>query len=490
MNNAQFTTNKNKYEAVIGVEVHVQLATQSKIFCSCPNQPGSAPNTTICEICSGQPGTLPVLNEQVVACAVMAGIATRCQINSMSEFSRKHYFYPDLPKGFQITQADFPIAQHGHITIRLENGTTKNIHLRRIHIEEDAGKSMHAPDNSCSLVDLNRAGTPLLEIVTEPDLSSPAEVKAYLQELHAIITSLGISSGNMEEGAFRADTNISVRLQGDSKLGTRCELKNINSFKFIADATTYEIDRQIEIIEQGGSITQQTRLWDTKQRITVPMRSKEEAADYRYMPEPDIPLLQLSEEYIAAIRTKVPELPYQRFERLCTAYELSPYEAEIIAYNPSLAVYFEQAWKLNPSKTLINWILRDLLGTIKERSIDINSCLSDQSPLRPAQLAELTQLIDKGTINARTAQEIFAEMITSNARPSDIVRERGLEQMGSTEELEKIIIQLIEQYASQAAEYRAGKVKLFGFFVGKAMEQTKGRAQPQLLNELIKKHLS
>jgi len=489
MDNSHHTTNKAHYEAVIGIEVHVQLSTATKIFCRCPNQPGARPNTTICAICSGQPGTLPLLNQKVVEYATMMALATQSQINDTSEFSRKHYFYPDLPKGFQITQADIPIAEHGKITIRRGDGSLKTIRIRRIHIEEDAGKSLHAHDNSCSLVDLNRAGTPLLEIVSEPDLSSPAEVRAYLQELHAIVMSLGISSGNMEEGAFRADTNISVRLQGSTKLGTRCELKNINSFKFIADATLYEISRQIAVLEEGKDVIQQTRLWDTKQKITIPMRSKEEAADYRYMPEPDIPLLKLDQEYIEHIRARLPELPAQRMGRLMNTYGLSDYEAGIIAYDTALAHYFEAVWKLHPSKTVVHWLLRNVLAILKERGWDIDQCLTPTSPLRPEQLAALTNLIDTGSINARTAQEIFDIMLETNQSPPHIMKERNLEQIGSTEELEQIIKKIVHDHEQQASEYRAGKTKLWGFFIGKAMEQTKGRAQPQLLNELLKKYL-
>jgi len=348
------TTTHDRYEAVIGVEVHIQLATATKIFCSCPNSPRSEPNTNICEVCSGQPGALPVLNKE-----------------------------------------------HGKITIQREDGSFHDVRIRRIHMEEDAGKNIHSAHTNASFVDLNRAGTPLLEIVSEPDMHGPADVRAYLQELHAIVTSLGICSGNMEEGAFRADTNISVRLKGESRLGTRCELKNINSFKFIGDATTYEIQRQIELIEGGEKVVQQTRLWDTKNRITVAMRSKEGAADYRYMP-----------------------------------------------------------------------------------------CMSDTSPINPQRFAELIQLIDNGTINTRTAQEVFLVMIEKNQPAGTIVAERGLTQIGSTEELEKILREIIDQNPSQVTEYRAGKVKLWGFFIGKAMEKTKGRAQAQLVNDILKKLLS
>lgn len=471
------------YEPVIGIEVHVQLSTATKIFCACPNMPSSEQNTNICEVCTGQPGTLPVLNEQVIEKAIMVALATNCRINTTSEFSRKHYFYPDLPKNYQITQADLPIAEHGFLDIRLEDGTSKRVRIRRIHIEEDAGKNLHT-EGGVSFVDLNRAGTPLLEIVTEPDMHSPAEARAYLKTLHGIVTSLNVCSGNMEEGAFRADTNISVRPIGITTLGTRCELKNINSFKFISDATTYEIERHIALLESGEKIIQQTRLWDTKERVTVAMRSKEEAADYRYMPEPDLPLLVIDPLAIERVKTELPELPQQKIERFCSDYNLSYYEAEILVSDRSLATYFETAMQRTPSKTLVNWILRDLLAYAKEQSITF-----DAFPVSARNFADLIALIDKGTINARTAQEIFLEMVSSQKEAAAIIKERGLEQIGSAEELEAIIADIITSNPSQVAEYRAGKVKLWGFFIGKAMEKTKGRAHPQMLNDALKKLL-
>jgi len=479
------------YEPVIGVEVHTQLSTRTKIFCACPNNPKAEPNSTICEVCTGQPGALPVLNEAVVDAAILGALATQCRVNRVSEFSRKHYFYPDLPKNFQITQADLPIAEQGLLVVRREDGTTFEVRIRRIHIEEDAGKSMHVQGDGTerSFVDLNRAGTPLLEIVSEPDMHSAADVRAYRKELHSIVTTLEICSGNMEEGAFRADTNISVRPAGTTRLGTRCELKNINSFKFISDATTYEIERQIELLNAGEKITQQTRLWDTRKKSTVPMRSKEEAADYRYMPEPDLPLLMLDEATIEAVRKRLPELPAQRVERLMQRYALTPYEAAIIGYDTDLARYYETATRYAPGKTIGNWILRDLLGYLKEHNQTVADCLAEDHSLRPERVGNLVKLIDAGTINARTAQELFVEMAQSGKAPEQMVQERGLQQIGSADELEAIIAALIAEHATQAAEYRSGKTKLWGFFVGKAMEKTKGRAQPKLVNELLEKLL-
>lgn len=483
---------RDRYEAVIGVETHVQLATQTKIFCSCPNVPLAEPNTHICEVCTGHPGTLPVLNERVIDFAIMVGIATNCRINQTSEFSRKHYFYPDLPKNFQITQADFPVAEAGYLEIPVETGL-KRIRIRRIHIEEDAGKSIHSSNGSISFVDLNRAGTPLLEIVTEPDLSSPDEVRAYLKSLHAIITTIGAGTGNMEEGAFRADTNVSVRLRGETKLGIRCELKNINSFKFISDAVIYEIDRQIALLESGEKITQQTRLWDTKQRVTVPMRSKEEAADYRYMPEPDLPLLTISDEWIMRIKAQLPELPTQKATRFISQYGITQYEADILVSESALANYYESAARLfnqiadkpKAHKLLSNWVLRDVLGYLKENSLELERFL-----VTPQHLAQLIILLDSGKITGRIAQEVFAEMATTGTSPEAIVAQKGLQQMGSQEELLAILRNIIASNPHQVSEYRAGKEKLWGFFVGEAMKATKGRANPQQLNELLKKLLS
>ena len=479
-----------RYEPVIGVEVHIQLMTATKIFCRCPNIPLSPANTNICEVCTGQPGALPVLNKAVVESAITVGLATQCTINTTSIFARKHYFYPDLPKSFQITQADFPIAEHGLLIVPREDGSTFKVRIRRIHIEEDAGKNIHAPDNSSSLVDLNRAGTPLLEIVSEPDMHSAADVRLYLKELHAIITTLGVCSGNMEEGAFRADTNISVRLKGATQLGTRCELKNINSFKFISDATTYEIDRQIELIEQGEKITQQTRLWDTRKRVTVPMRSKEEAADYRYMPEPDLPYLVVDAELQKTIQKNLPEMPAQRLERLKQQYHLTSAEATILAYDIPLMRYYEAAAQHTTSPKLINWILRDVLAYLKEHDQSIADCLLATSFLKPKHIAELVQLVEQGVINARSGQEVFVELATTGKSPATIVEEKGLDTTGSLEELTTTAEQVLHDHPQQLADYRNGNTKLWGFFVGKVMAKTQGRADPKLINDVLKKLLT
>lgn len=472
------------YEVNIGIEVHVQLTTKTKIFCSCPNEIPDKPNTNICPICAGHPGTLPVLNRQVVDYAVMAGLATNCSINQLNEFARKHYFYPDLPKGYQITQSDQPICVDGYVPIKLEDGSTKNIRLIRIHMEEDAGKNIHAPFSNESFVDLNRAGTPLLEIVTYPDITSSYEARAYLKTLRQIVMYLNICSGNMEEGAFRADTNISIRPKGTEKLGTKVELKNINSFKFISDAIEYEIKRQAEMLDRGERIIQETRLWDTKEHKTVSMRSKEEAADYRYLPDPDLPRLELSDEFITSIQRLMPELPTARLERYL-AKGLTLYEADVLIDNPDVAYYYDETSKHTSSKLLINWILRDVMGFLKNEKVTLNNF-----KLTPANCAELVNLVEQNVINNRSAQEVFQAACLTGASPREIVKEQGLEQVGDTAELEKIIQDIIAKNPHQVTEYKSGKDKLFGFFVGKAMAETRGKGNPQVINDLIKKHLS
>jgi aspartyl-tRNA(Asn)/glutamyl-tRNA(Gln) amidotransferase subunit B len=470
-----------QYEAVIGMEVHVQLTTQSKIFCRCSAGGGVVANSVICEICTGQPGTLPVLNEQVVTYAVMAGLATDCTINEVSEFARKHYFYPDLPKNYQITQAEKPICSNGSVKIRDKDGSIKVVRVMRIHIEEDAGKNIHASLSNESFVDLNRAGTPLLEIVSHPDMESAHQVKAYLKSLRSRVMYLNICSGNMEEGAFRADTNISLRKKGAQQLGSRVELKNINSFKFIGDAIEYEIERQINLLERGERVTQETRLWDSHKKITKVMRSKEEAADYRYMKDPDLPRIEIKNDFVEALYKQLPELPDQKLERFMRDYELSEYEAEILINDIALARYFEEAAALIKSRQLINWILRDLMGFINEHRITLAAC-----KLTPRLLAELVDLVDRGVINTRTAQEVFVLAATSGDSPQTIVKERGLEQIATSHELEAIINEVITAHPSQVAEYRAGKTKLLGFFVGQAMAKTKGKGNPQRIEQLIK----
>lgn len=475
---------RQQYETVIGIEVHVQLTSKTKIFCGTQNHVTKDPNHHICHICAGHPGVLPVLNKQVIDSAINAGLATNCTIATYSSFDRKHYFYPDLPKNYQITQQYEPICRDGNISIQREDGTTKKIRINRIHIEEDAGKSIHAEHSNESFVDLNRAGTPLLEIVSEPDISNSYEARAYLKSLRAIVQYLNICSGNMEEGAFRADTNISVHKKGASKFGTRCELKNINSFKYIGDAIEYEVGRQIDILENGGSVRQETRLWDTKTKQTRAMRSKEIAADYRYFPDPDLPIIKIDENTIEAARANLPELPHQKFERFRTVYGLSAYETDILIDDKELTWYFEETSKHTTSKQVINWVLRDLISFVHEQKIPVTEC-----KITPEKLAALISMLENGTINNHTAKQVFATVAQTGEDPIIFVKTQGLEQVGATQELEDTIKQLILSFPEQATEYRSGKERLFGFFVGLAMQQTKGKGNPKIIQELLKKHL-
>jgi aspartyl-tRNA(Asn)/glutamyl-tRNA(Gln) amidotransferase subunit B len=471
------------YEAVIGIEVHAQLTTKTKIFCACANKAGEDPNTNICIVCAGYPGVLPVFNKAVLDCAIAAGLATHCTIARCSAFDRKHYFYPDLPKGYQITQQFEPICKSGYIPIRLDDGSVKNIRINRIHMEEDAGKNIHSTQSNVSFVNLNRAGSPLLEIVSEPDISTTHEAKSYLKALHAIVRYLGICTGNMDEGAFRADTNISVRKKGVTTLGTKCELKNINSFKFIFDATEYEIGRQIEILEDGGRIRQETRLWDGKK--TVLMRVKEETTDYRFFQDPDLPLLEVDEATIEKIGASIPEMPYEKFARFCDEKGLTPYEAEIIVDDKELALYFDEAASHTSSKSLINWILRDLMGYLKEFKISITECL-----VTPKKLAALVDMVDAGIINNSAAKTVFDSIARTGGQPAAIVEEQGLKQIGSVDELTEIVKAIIAENPDSVAQYKAGKERLFGFFVGKVMQATKGKGNPVVINELLKKYLT
>ncbi len=481
---SSFLDSYPEYRVDIGIEVHVQLTTASKIFCTCSNGFAKESNTNICQVCTGHPGVLPRLNKQVVECAIKAGLATNCQISKQSKFDRKHYFYPDLPKNFQITQNDQPICTNGFVTIRLEDSSTKKIRLIRIHMEEDAGKNIHAATGE-SFVDLNRAGTPLLEIVSHPDISSAYEAKAYLQMLHSIVRYLGISTGNMEEGAFRADTNISVRKKTSDTLGTKVELKNINSFNFIVHAIEYEIERQITLLEDGERVKQETRLWDTKERKSVSMRSKEELADYRYFNEPDLPIVEIDNDHIEQVKLTLPELPEQKFERLCAQKNLSVYEAEILVEDPELANYFEKAYTSIASKNIINLILRDVLSFIKEEKISLN-----ELKMTPEQLAQIVTLLEKDAINNRGAQELLKHVAKTGDNPADAVKKLGLEQVGSSAELELIIKELVAAHPAQVEQYKAGQQKLFGFFVGEAMKKTQGRGNPKIIQELLKKYLS
>jgi aspartyl-tRNA(Asn)/glutamyl-tRNA(Gln) amidotransferase subunit B len=472
------------YEATIGVEVHVQLKTASKIFCACPNQFGAQPNTQICAVCTGAPGTLPVLNRRVVEYAIMAGVATKCRINKTSEFARKHYFYPDLPKNYQITQGDKPLCESGSVVITLGDSTEKTIRINRIHMEEDAGKNIHA--NSLeSMVDCNRAGTPLIEIVTEPDMSSSEEVRTYLMTLHSIVQYLGISDGNMEEGSFRADVNISVKLKTDKELGTRTELKNINSFKFIGQATEYEIERQIKIKQSGGMVQQETRLWDTAEHKTFCMRGKGDSHDYRYFVDPDLPLLIVDDNWVQRVSSGVPELPYDKIKRFKDEYNLTHYEASLLCGSRELADFFEEAVeKASQPKLVSNWILRDLLGYLKENKMTLR-----ESSITPAMLAELVEEVSKGVINSSTAQEVFLEMAGTGKYPSIIIEEKNLRQIGSEDELLAVVSSVIDKHQDVVETYKGGNQRVFGFLVGQAMKLTQGKGSPQVIQRLLKKVL-
>ena len=472
------------YEATIGIEVHVQLQTLSKIFCGCPNEFGAVPNTNICPVCTGAPGTLPVLNKKALEYAIMMGVATESRINQISEFARKHYFYPDLPKKYQITQADRPICEQGKLTITRQDGTKKTIRINRIHMEEDAGKNIHGGSGE-SFVDCNRAGTPLIEIVSEPDLGDSHDVREYLTGIHSIVRYLGICDGNMEEGSFRADVNVSVKKRAASKLGTRVELKNINSFRFIVQAVDYEIDRQIALLQEGGTVKQETRLWDTGNQKTVFMRSKESSYDYRYFIDPDLPLVIVDDEWIKRLKAHIPELAKVKIERFKHEYGLSEYEAIILSSERALADFYEVVVKIcKQPKMASNWMLRDLLGYLKEIKQELHMCM-----IKPEMLAELIQELVHGVINAPTAQEVFLEMAQSGKYPSIIIQERGLQQIGSEDELIVIVNEVLAEHPQNVASYKSGNEKLFGFFVGQIMKKTSGRASPQVVQTLLKKSL-
>jgi aspartyl-tRNA(Asn)/glutamyl-tRNA(Gln) amidotransferase subunit B len=474
-----------KYESVIGIEVHVQLNTTNKIFCACENRTDLMPNSNICIICCGYPGTLPVLNKEVVDSAIMVGLATNCNINNKNWFARKHYFYADLPKGYQITQSDVPICENGYLEIKDEAGHLKKIRIKRIHMEEDAGKNIHT-EKYGSLVDYNRAGTPLLEIVTHPDISSAYEAREYLKELHSIVVSLGITTGNMEEGAFRADTNISVRKKGDKILGTRCELKNINSFKFIHDAAIYEIERQINIIENGEKVIQQTRLWDTKLKQTYAMRTKEDAEDYRYFQDPDLAEVLIDEKWINDIKTTMPELPKNKKIRFINEYNLSEYEAEVILADASACWYFENTYKEIKSKLVASWIMRELMSTAKEFKIELKEHL-----FTTHFFAKLLKMIEDKKITQKIAQEIFINCFLKGIDPEIYADKNNLIiAMLDEGSVEKIIIKILNDNQNLVAEFKAGKIKVKGFLVGKIMAETKGNADPEIINKKLDKLLN
>jgi aspartyl-tRNA(Asn)/glutamyl-tRNA(Gln) amidotransferase subunit B len=473
------------YEAVIGLEVHAQMLTDTKIFCGCSTQFGSAPNTQTCPICIGMPGVLPVLNKKALAFAIRTGLATHCTIASYSRFARKNYFYPDLPKGYQISQFEHPICEHGHIEVVVD-GTIKKIGITRIHMEEDAGKNIHEGGGNYSFVDLNRTGVPLMEIVSEPDMRSAREAAEYMKKLRAILRYLGVCDGNMEQGSLRCDANVSVRPQGQPEYGTRAEIKNINSFKFVEKAIEYEIKRQIALLEDGGKIVQETRLWDANKGITESMRSKEEAHDYRYFPEPDLVPLTVEQAMIEEIRAKLPELPDARRERFVTAFGLPEHDADLLTSEQHLAGWFEAAVRSGGRpKAVSNWMMGELMRLLNDEALSIESCI-----LKPEQLAGMLRLIDSGTISSKIAKTVFAEMYKTGKDAEMIVKEKGLLQISDESAIEKAVDEIIAKHPNEAERFKGGEEKLLGFFVGQVMKATKGKSNPQIVNDLLKKKLS
>ncbi|HHM23935.1 MAG TPA: Asp-tRNA(Asn)/Glu-tRNA(Gln) amidotransferase subunit GatB [Bacteroidetes bacterium] len=476
-----------EFETVIGLEVHAQLKTESKIFCSCSTKFGAEPNSQVCPVCLGMPGVLPVLNEKALEYAVLAGLATHCKISRHSIFARKNYFYPDLPKGYQISQYEEPLCEDGFVEIELD-GERKRIGLVRIHLEEDAGKSIHAEDwvpEGETLVDLNRCGVPLIEIVSKPDIRSPREAYAYLTELKRILEYLGISDCNMEEGSLRCDANVSIRPLGSTELGTKTEVKNMNSFHGVEKALEYEVERQRRILESGGRVVQETMLWNEKEGRVIPMRSKEEAHDYRYFPEPDLVPVELDEAWIRELVERVPELPLDKKARLIREYRIPEYDAEILVSSRPLAEFFEQTCKLHSNaKAVSNFIMGEVLRYLREEKVELG-----QTRLTPSALAELLSLVEKGTISLNVAKNIFRDVAASGRSPEKIVQEKGLAQVSDESELRKIVGQVIEQNPKEVEKFLAGKEQIIGFFVGQVMRQTRGRANPKVVNALVRELL-
>ena len=472
-----------EFETVIGLEIHAQMKTESKIFCGCSTSFGSPPNTHTCPVCLGLPGSLPVLNKRVVEYAVKMGLSTNSTINPTNQFARKNYFYPDLPKGYQTSQFDRPIIEHGYVDIDVDGEETR-IGITRMHMEEDAGKLIHDEYEPFSYVDLNRTGTPLLEIVSEPDLRSAPQASAYLKKIHAILRYLDVCDGNMQEGSFRCDANISLRPFGQNELGTRTELKNMNSFRNVQAALEYEERRQRDILLEGGTIIQQTLLWNPDTEKTEPMRGKEDAHDYRYFPCPDLIPVEISESWIEEIRQTLPELPDQRKSRFLQEFDLPEYDATILTESRELADYFETAVKRFPQpKKVSNWMMTELLRGLRGGSI--RACL-----VAPEQLGELLEMVEKGTISGKIAKTVFADMLETGTDPGAIVQEKNLVQVSDESELLVIVQEIVAQNPAQVEEFRNGKKKLMGYFVGQLMQRTRGKANPKLANQLFNKELS
>lgn len=475
-----------EWEVVIGLEVHAQLSTKSKIFSGASTEFGAEPNTQACAIDLGMPGVLPVLNKEAVEMAIKFGLGTNAEIARKSVFARKNYFYPDLPKGYQISQYELPIVYKGYVDVQLDEGASKRINITRAHLEEDAGKSLHEDFHNLSGIDLNRAGTPLLEIVSEPEMRSAKEAVNYLKTIHTLVRYLEICDGNMQEGSFRCDANVSVRPKGETKFGTRTELKNINSFRFVERAINYEIERQINLLESGGKVIQETRLYDPNKNETRPMRGKEEANDYRYFPDPDLLPVVISDDFILQIKAALPELPQQKLKRFMEQYGLSAYDASILISSKDMAAYYENVVKESGDqpKLAANWVISELLGALNKADLEIS-----ESPISSAQLGKLVSRIADDTISGKIAKSIFEPLWNQEGDVDEIIEKRGLKQVSDTGAIEKLIDEIIAANPAQVADYRAGKEKLFGFFVGQAMKASGGKLNPKQLNDLLKKKL-
>ncbi|MEN6439785.1 MAG: Asp-tRNA(Asn)/Glu-tRNA(Gln) amidotransferase subunit GatB [Syntrophobacter sp.] len=474
-----------QYEPVIGLEIHAQLLTRSKVFCGCSTKFGASPNTHTCPICLGMPGVLPVLNRDVVEFTLRMALATHCTVAPFSQFARKNYFYPDLPKGYQISQYELPLAQNGWVEIETSSGP-RRIRIHRIHMEEDAGKLIHDEYQPVSYVDFNRTGVPLMEIVSEPDLATPEEASAYLRTLREILRYLEICDGNMEEGSLRCDANISLRPVGTSGLGTKTELKNMNSFRNVQKALEFEMRRQEAVLEKGEPVIQETRLWDTNRNVTVSMRGKEEAHDYRYFPDPDLVPILVGPDWVERVRGALPELPDAKRERFTGDYGLPTYDAHVLTSSKALADYFEKVVADFPqSKTVSNWVMSELMRELNRNERDIEDC-----PVSPENLVQLLKLQDEGVISGKIAKSVFEEMFATGKPARQIVDEKGLVQVRDESAIESVIDKVLADNPNEVEQYRAGKEKLFGFFVGQVMRMTKGKANPQLVNEILGKKLA
>ncbi|WP_027180111.1 Asp-tRNA(Asn)/Glu-tRNA(Gln) amidotransferase subunit GatB [Maridesulfovibrio bastinii] len=478
-----------QFETVIGLEVHAQLKTKSKIFCGCSTEFGKDPNENVCEICSGMPGVLPVLNEKVVEYAAKMGLATNCTVNKKSVFARKNYFYPDLPKGYQISQFELPICEHGHVDIVLgadtDNPVTKRVGLTRIHIEEDAGKNIHSAAENASYVDLNRTGVPLIEIVSEPDMRSAEEAVAYLKTLRSILLYLGICDGNMEEGSFRCDANVSVRPMGQEEFGTRAELKNLNSFRHVQKAIQYEVGRQIDLVEDGEKVIQETRLYDAAKNITQSMRGKEEAHDYRYFPDPDLVPIVLDDEWLGDWQMQLPELPAERKQRFEDDYGLSLQDAEFLTSEKELADYYEAAVEnYNEPKKVANWIMGDFVHEVHQSDVSIA-----ETSFKPELLAKLVRMVDEDQISNKIGKDIFPDIFAEGLDPEKYVKEKGLVQISDSSALEAVVDQVLAENPDEVEAYKGGKKKLVSFFMGQIMRKTKGQANPGIVSKMIQQKL-